>query len=154
MKPLVIDTPSLQSLRQKYFSTLITFVFWVVWIFLWTPLVTLLGWFLSIDQVYIQMIALNGYEEVIDDFVLFVRCVAGMGGALAIWALYNFGRFRNVERRAALPPVSNAQLSDFFHVDIETLSQQQAAQCLSVGFDDDGNIISSSELTPRTAGRP
>jgi biofilm PGA synthesis protein PgaD len=151
MKPLVIDTPSLQSLRQKYFSTAVTFVFWVVWIFLWTPLVTLLGWFLGIDQVYIQMIELDGYKEVIDDLLLFLECVAGMGGSLAVWALYNFGRFRNVERRTSLPPVSNAQLADFFHVDVATLSQQQTVQCLSVSFDDDGNITASQALMPNAA---
>jgi biofilm PGA synthesis protein PgaD len=148
MKPLVIDTPSLQSLRQKYFSTVITFVFWVVWIFLWTPLVTLLAWFLGIDQVYLQMVELDGYKEVVDDLLLFLQCVAVMGGSLAVWALYNFGRFRNVERRTSLPPVSNAQLSDFFHVDAATISQQQTVQCLSVSFDGDGNITASRELMP------
>lgn len=141
MKPLIISTPSLQSLRQKYVSTVLTFVFWVVWIFLWTPLVTLVGWLLGIEQVYFQMIELDGYREVLDDFVLFLEWVAIMGGTLAVWALYNFLRFRNIERRMPLPPVTTTQQAAFFHVDVVTLSKQQETRCLSVGFDEDGNII-------------
>lgn len=141
MKPLIIATPSLQSLRQKYVSTVVTFAFWVIWIFLWTPLVTLVGWLLGIEQVYFQMIELDGYREVLADFVLFLEWVAAIGGALAVWALYNFLRFRNVERRMALPPVKTTQQAAFFHVDVAILSKHQETRCLSVSFDGDGNII-------------
>ncbi|MDP3334575.1 MAG: poly-beta-1,6-N-acetyl-D-glucosamine biosynthesis protein PgaD, partial [Methylococcaceae bacterium] len=76
MKDLIINTPSLQSIKQKYVSALFTFVFWVVWIFLWTPLVTLIGWILGVDLVIFQMIELGGYQGVVADFILFLLCVA------------------------------------------------------------------------------
>jgi biofilm PGA synthesis protein PgaD len=153
MKDLIIDTPSLQSLKQKYLSTFLTFVFWVVWIFLWTPLITLIGWLLGIDWMYFQMIELGGYEAVANDFMYFLLYVTIMAGMLAIWASYNFFRFRNVDRRLALPPTDNSQLSEFFKVDMATLSQKQHTQCLSVSFDDEGNIISSTELSLLTSSR-
>lgn len=146
MKPLIISTPSLQNLRQKYVSTVLTFLFWVIWIFLWTPLVTLVGWVLGLEQVYFQMVALDGYREVLKDFVLFLEWVAVMGGALAIWALYNFLRFRNVERRTALPPVTMTQQATFFRVDAEILAKHQQARCLSVSFDANGNIVEHEVL--------
>jgi len=146
VKDLIIDTPSLQSLKQKYLSALLTFVFWVVWIFLWTPFVTLLGWLLGIDLVIFQMIELGGYQGVVADFILFLLCVAIMGGALAMWAGYNFFRFRNVDRRTPLPPVANSQLAEFFKIDMAALSKQQQSQCLSVSFDDEGNIIRCTKL--------
>ena len=146
MKPLVIDTPSMQSLRRKYISAVITFIFWMIWIFLWTPLITLVGWLLGIHQVYFQMVELQGSQAVIESFGLFLKCLAAMGGSLAAWALYNYLRFRNIDRRTPLPPVTNAQLSAYFHVDQSVLSRQQASKCLSVCFDEDGKIIRSVEL--------
>jgi len=78
-------------------------------------------------------------------------CVALMGGALAIWARYNFVRFRNVDRRTPLPPVTNSQLAEFFKVNEAILSTQQEVQCLSVSFDDDGNIIRSTKILGKTS---
>jgi biofilm PGA synthesis protein PgaD len=74
-----------------------------------------------------------------------------MGGALAIWAGYNFVRFRNVDRRTPLPPVTNSQLAEFFKVNEVLLSTQQQTQCLSVSFDDEGNIISSTKIVGKTS---
>ncbi|QPK62836.1 poly-beta-1,6-N-acetyl-D-glucosamine biosynthesis protein PgaD [Methylomonas sp. LL1] len=151
-KPLVIDSPSLQSLRQRYLSTFFTFLFWVVWIFLWTPLITLIGWLLGFDLIYSEMIELEGYKGVLADFVLFISCVAIIGCLLGFWALYNFLRFKDVDRRAALAPVNNRQLSAFFAVDPARLAIQQKTQCLTVSFDADGNITASVELKSKPGG--
>ncbi len=141
MKPLVIDTPSVQSLRQKYISALLTFIFWVIWIFLFTPLITLLGWLLGIHLVYFQMIELEGSKAVIENFGAFLECLAAIGGSLSAWAYYNYWRFGKIDRRTQLPPVTNDQLSAFFHVEESSLSAQQENKCLSVSFDEAGNII-------------
>lgn len=147
-RPLIIDSPSLQNLRQRYLSVTFTFVFWVIWILLWTPLITLIGWFFGLDLVYIEMIKLEGYKSVIADFGLFLICITVIGGILGIWAAYNFFRFKDLERRAALDPVNNRQLAAFFGVDPQTLTKQQKAQCLSVSFDSQGNIIASEQIDP------
>jgi len=145
-QPLIINSPSLQSLSERYLSALFTFLFWIIWIFLWTPLVTLIGWLLGLDLVYLEMIELEGYKAVITDFGLFLICVAVIGFILGIWALYNFMRFKDIDRRAAIEPVNNHQLSIFFAIDPSLLTKQQKSQCLSVYFDDHGNIVNSTEI--------
>lgn len=147
-RPLIIDSPSLQSLRQRYLSATFTLIFWTIWIFLWTPLLTLLGWLLGLDLVYIEMIELKGYRAIIADFGLFLICVGIIGGILGIWAAYNFFRFKDLERRAAIRPVNNPQLAAFFKVDPQTLTRQQNTQCLSVSFDSLGNIVASKPIEP------
>ncbi len=113
-RSLVIHRPSLQTLRQKYVSRVLTFVFWLLWFFLWIPLITFIGWIAGFDIFYLEMIELEGYQEVAAEFSLFLLGVAIIGGLLGIWALYNFLRFKNVERRTAINPVNNQQLADFF----------------------------------------
>lgn len=147
-RPLVIDRPSLQSLRQHYLSATFTFVFWVIWILLWTPLITLIGWLFGVNLVYIEMIKLEGYKSVIADFGLFLMCITLIGAILGIWAAYNFFRFKDLERRAALDPVNNRQLAAFFGVDLQTLTKQQKTQCLSVSFDSHGHIVANTQIDP------
>lgn len=139
-RPLIIHSPSLQSLQQRYVSALFTFIFWMIWIFLWTPLVTLVGWLSGLDLIYIQMIELEGFSDITEDFGGFLICVAIIGSVLGFWALYNFLRFKDIERRAAITPVNNQQLAAFFGVEVKKLDGQQKAQCLSISFDDQGNI--------------
>ena len=139
-RPLIINSPSLQSLQQRYVSALFTFIFWMIWIFLWTPLITLVGWISGLDLIYIQMIELEGFSDITEDFAGFVICVAIIGCVLGFWALYNFLRFKDIERRAAITPVNNQQLAAFFGVAVNTLDKQQQTQCLSISFDDQGNI--------------
>lgn len=146
MTELIINSPSLQSLHQRYMSTLLKFLFWALWIFLWTPLVTLAGWLAGAHLTYFEMVRLNGWTEVVHDFKIFMLCVAVIGGALGLWAAYNYYRFRGVERRKAFPPVEKRQLAEFFNVNIVDLALQQKAQCLAVAFDERGRIINSNEM--------
>lgn len=148
-KALVIDTPSLQSLHQRYASAFFTFIFWVIWIFLWTPLITLLSWLAGGDLFYLQMVELEGYKGLIADFQSFLLVISILGGGLAIWALYNWVRFRGVDRRTAPNAVTTQQLAEFFAVDPQALDRKQQAKYLSIRFDADGNIIDSKELAFR-----
>ncbi|PPD33024.1 MAG: poly-beta-1,6-N-acetyl-D-glucosamine biosynthesis protein PgaD [Methylomonas sp.] len=146
-RPLIINTPSLQSLQQRYVSAFLTFIFWVIWFFLWTPLITLFGWLSGLDLIYIQMIELEGFSDIAEDFSGFLISVAIFGGLLGFWALYNFLRFKDIERRAAITPVNNQQLAAFFGVGVNLLGKQQQAQCLSISFDDQGNISQIGTIT-------
>lgn len=145
-RPLIINAPSRQSLRQRYYYATLTFIFWMIWIFLWTPAITLLGWIFGMDLVYIQMVQLEGYKSVISDFGLFLICVLGIGSILGAWATYNFLRFKGVERRASLVTIDNQQLSSFFRIDLKNLDEQQHAKVITVSFDKFGNIIASKNI--------
>ncbi|MCD2450647.1 poly-beta-1,6-N-acetyl-D-glucosamine biosynthesis protein PgaD [Methylicorpusculum oleiharenae] len=140
MRPLIIDSPNLQSLKQKYLSTLLTFVFWVIWLYLWMPLITLIGWWTGIDLFYVHMIKLNGNQLLYQDLFFFLKGISLLGSTLAIWALYNYFRFRKVDRRTALPPVKNEQLSAFFGIEKDNLHNLQDTKYISVYFDQDGQI--------------
>ncbi|WP_404356522.1 poly-beta-1,6-N-acetyl-D-glucosamine biosynthesis protein PgaD [Methylotuvimicrobium sp. KM1] len=146
MKPLIIDSPSLQSLKQKYISAALTFIFWILWFYLWIPVITLLGWWAGADMFYLQMIELGGVELLFQDLAFILKCIALLGGSLAVWAAYNYYRFRNLDRRTPLPNVSNEALARHFGIDPKSLTDLQNAKFITVQFDDNGKIIQSDKM--------
>lgn len=146
MKPLIINSPSLQSLKQKYISAALTFIFWILWFYLWIPVITLLGWWAGADMFYLQMIELGGVELLFQDLEFILKCIALLGGSLAVWAAYNYYRFRNLERRTPLPNVSKEALAQHFGIDPKSLTDLQNAKYINVQFDDNGKITQSVKL--------
>ncbi len=141
MRNLIINTPSLQNLWQRYASVLLTFIFWGVWFFLWIPIATLIAWYFGFTLLYFEMFEMGGFETATQDFIRFLIVVACLGGSLAIWASYNYLRFRGVDRRAAQKPVSQEQIGDFFKIEYSILKKAKHAKLVSVSFDEDGKII-------------
>ncbi len=150
MRELIINAPSVQTLWQRSTSVIFTFVFWVVWFFLWIPLATLIAWYLGIDLVYFQMFELDGFRIVMKDFFRFIQVVGLLGGTLGLWAAYNYLRFKGREKRKALPQLSEHMLADYLGIDIEMLKGYQQERALSVKFDDSGRILAITRLQEAT----
>ncbi len=144
MKDLILNSPSMQSLWQRYSSVILTFIFWVLWFFLWVPVATLLAWYLGYHLVYFEMFTLQGYKQVIHDFVMFIISVAIMGGSLAIWAAYNFIRFKGNDRRTKPQTVTLEDQAEFFGIDSDLLRKYRQASYVRVSFDDNGKITDLS----------
>ena len=67
--------------------------------------------------------------------------VSLLGGSLAIWAAYNYFRFRGKQRRATQAQVSSKEMAEFFGVKEAELNENKQAKLVSVSFDNVGNIV-------------
>ena len=141
MKDLIIDAPSMQSLWQRFSSVIVTFIFWGVWFFIWIPLATAFAWYLGFDLIYFEMFEMDGYKALIDEIYRFIGVVSLLGGSLAIWAAYNYFRFRGKQRRATQAQVSSKEMAEFFGVKEAELNENKQAKLVSVSFDNVGNIV-------------
>lgn len=148
MSDLIISAPHLQTLRQRFASTLVTLVFWVFWFYLWLPLLTLAGWLMGIDMMYFQMIELSGYRSLLNRMSEFSATVATLGMSLAGWAFYNFFRFRGVDRRRPGKLVSDEELCAVFNVNIKLLTASRNSSFIAVQISDAGEIEGLSPERP------
>ena len=139
-KKLIIDTPKLQSLRLKYTSTVLTMLFWIIWFYLWIPLITLFGWWFQIDTIQHHMVTLGGYRAFIDELPLLLTSIIILSSSLAIWGAYNFFRFKGVERRKAAHSVTQQDLLNTFPINEDELIDVQASNIIEIDFDQKGNI--------------
>ena len=145
MNPLVIDMPNLQTLRQRYASTVITLIFWIFWFYLWLPLISLVAWVLGIDLFYDRMVVRGGFDTFIEMLPIYALIVVLIGALLIIWGIYNMKRFRGKERRTRALPVTIPTIAGYFMVDPAQLTEWQRAKNLMVHIDELGMIQAVEE---------
>ncbi len=127
MKNVIIEHPEWQTPKQKVGMGLVAFGFWLLWFYLWVPLVTLAVW---VAGVY----AIGDHSS-----ALFRRLVSLLGafpttpvlllvGSLIGWAAYNIVRFRGLNRRGLSPGLTlehQARHFDFAPDDLRRWHQSQ-----------------------------
>ena len=139
-RPLIIDRPELQSGQQRAVYHVLTAAFWVLWVVLWLPLITLLGWFFFGYQFHFHMIKMEGYVGFLDVLGAYALVIGVMTGALMIWAKYNHLRFRGMDRREdiAAPKVGDVAR---VHGQVEAdMRRWQSANIVTVHHDTEGRI--------------
>lgn len=139
-KPLIIDRPDLQAWQQKALFGALTAAFWVVWVFLWLPLITLLGWLFFGYQFRFHMIELNGYPRFMSVLSVYLIVIAVMGGALMIWATYNHLRFRGIDRRKQTPAPTETEIGKWANHPAEVMAQWRECAVMTVHHDAQGGI--------------
>lgn len=140
MNPLIIDRPDLQSWRQKMVSSVLTTTFWVMWIVLWMPLVTLAGWVFFGGQMHFHMITLEGYRAALDLALIYAIVIVALMSTLIIWAKYNHLRFRGVDRRKAHPGIVIEDVSRCAGTSSDEVERWRGLQVMRVTHDEHGRI--------------
>ena len=145
--PLIIDRPDLQSWRQRAVFGSLTILFWMFWLLLWLPLITLLGWVFFGLQVNLQMVELGGLSSLQDLVLDYSIVVLVMGGSLIVWAKYNHVRFRGVDRRKLLLGNSAQDTGEWTGQDIATVQSWRNLRTMRVTHAANGDILQIEELT-------
>ena len=147
--PLIIERPDLQSWPQRALSGALTTIFWMLWLLLWLPLVTLAGWVIFGWQFKIHMFDLGGNDGFLELIGACLAVIAVMGFSLLIWAKYNHLRFRNVERRKAFPAVTLEMLAARIGHPEPRLQAWQLHKVVVVEHGHEGEVLSVLPLGER-----
>lgn len=140
MKRIIINRPDLQSPLQRVTTRGITLVFWVIWIYLWLPLISLVAWWVGIQLFREHMLDNNGYQALFSDMHQYALTIAFIAVVLIGWARYNLLRFRDKDNRKASKHVDPADQAQYFKIEAQQLCQWQTAKCLVIHHDKLGDI--------------
>lgn len=143
--PLIIDKPALTPLPSRIGWGTLTFVFWLLWAYLWLPLITSAIWALGFDQVITYFPWSQGNHEMRHLMALYLLIITGLGGSLVSWAQLEYRRFRHVRRRAMPPFVTIEELAAHAGLNIADMRDWQNARRLVVTHDDHGKMIHAAE---------
>lgn len=137
----IIERPEWQSFRQRTLYAVITLLFWGIWIYLWRPLFDLLCWILGLHPQAYSGSEGEHYQSLLHLFAIYLLIIAVLGGSLLLWALYNYLRFRGVERRRARPALDTADQGRHYTLDPALLQDWQLERRLVVHHDRHSNVI-------------
>lgn len=149
----IISRPDWQSRRQRAVLGGLTFVFWLAWFYLWLPAISFVAWLFGIHLFYVEIFQLEGYKAVLSLLGMYGLVVLAMGGSLVAWALYNWIRFRGIERRRARVSVTVDQLATDMKLSLQDLDAWQRCACMTAHHDERGRLITvRCDCNRRTAG--
>lgn len=143
MKELIFEKPSLAPLPQRVGWAFFTALFWIVWAYLWMPLITLVAWAFGLH-------AYTGYFDNNEFFqlhqmehiaILYTSIVGMMGGSLLLWARIEFLRFHNVNRRSVPVPVSVDELARHASLPEAQLRDWTVARRVIAHHDNHGHLM-------------
>ncbi len=137
---LIIENPSLQSLSQRYGWFSVTFLFWLIYVYLWLPLLSLFAWWLGYKTFIHHMIELNGQVGFFNVLGFYLVVITSLTISLVGWARLELMRFRDKSQRLKPEPISVKDAADFYHLDVATLKLLQENRNVTIHFDENGNI--------------
>jgi biofilm PGA synthesis protein PgaD len=138
--PMIIDRPDLQSKAERYGWGSITLAFWVLYVYLWLPLLTLAAWWIGVKLFNYHMIELQGYSGLIDKLDLYSVIILAISAILIGWAELNRMRFKNQLRRTDNVDVTVYEVAEKYDLDADKLTELRQKKSMTVYFSDQGTI--------------
>ncbi|MFZ4285940.1 poly-beta-1,6-N-acetyl-D-glucosamine biosynthesis protein PgaD [Variovorax sp. HJSM1_2] len=151
MSTLIIERPDLQDWQRKTVFSILTAAFWLAWILLWMPLITLAGWFFFGVQFNLQMFELHGATRFLNVLLLYLAVIVCLGGSLTLWALYNHYRFKGVDRRKETAAPTPNDLAQWTNHHAEKIGVWRELSNLTVHHDAKGRIERVTHAIPPLA---
>jgi biofilm PGA synthesis protein PgaD len=140
-RPLIIERPDLQTGGQRWLYLALTIAFWLFYLYLWLPLITLAGWAFGLWRGYDVFVFQEGYRSLAEILLWYALGISAFSGALVAWAIYNWLRFRGKERRKATRPIGLVEQARYFGVIPYELGAWRRASVVSVTHDPHGRIV-------------
>jgi biofilm PGA synthesis protein PgaD len=135
--PLIISRPERQSGPQHAVFGALTLTIWVLWIYLWLPLITAILWMVGIHWAYIQVF--QGTRGVSLWVILWIMLSTVI--AVASWSNYNNIRYAKKTQRRRAQAVHKAAIREKFGITSPTLSLLLRERRLNLYFNDSELLI-------------
>jgi len=136
---LIIERPDLQPRRERVIYGTITAVAWVIWAYLWLPLVTLVAWYFGV-RAFIREVVIPDRVTLLATGASYLLVIVILGGALLVWSRYNLRRFGGEDRRAASAPLGAEEIRAWFAIPSSTLEFMQNEGSVVVEHGEAGEV--------------
>jgi biofilm PGA synthesis protein PgaD len=143
IKNLIFEKPALAPLPQRIGWTFFTAFFWMVWVYLWLPLITLGLWAAGAYAYggYIDHNVAHELRQLGHTAFVYTTVVCFLGGSLLLWARIEFLRFHNVHRRSKPVPVTVEELAAYAKLPVAELALWEGARRVVAHHDAHGHVI-------------
>ncbi len=141
----IISRPDRVPQARRTFWGAVTAIFWVAYVYLWMPLITLVLWFLGIKQGYAELYL---RDNSIDPFILIALPVMALIATVMLvsWAEYNRLRFSGTDRRSAMDDMPLDAVAQRIGAPSAMADALQEAKIATLHMDDDATPRSMTSM--------
>lgn len=144
LAPIICNPDHVPAARRTFWGA-VTAIFWVAYIYLWMPLITLLLWILGIRKGYAELYL---REHSIEPFIFVALPIMALIATvmLVTWAEYNRYRFSGHDRRKAMDDVPLKKVAERIGATSAIASGLQRAKAVTLHMNEDANPVGVSVL--------
>jgi biofilm PGA synthesis protein PgaD len=136
---LIIERPDLQPRRERVIYGTITAAAWILWAYLWLPLVTLVAWYFGV-RAFVREVVIPDRITLLATGATYLLVIVLLGGALLVWSRYNLRRFGGEDRRAASAPLADEEIRAWFAISPSTLAFMKGEGSVVVEHGESGEV--------------
>lgn len=136
---VIIERPDKQGRLRRIVSLAATFLVWACWTYLWLPVIPWIDYVLEAG-LHHQRFVVAGWRAVGVVLPTYVLIVMLIGGLIVGWALYNYIRFRKLERRKPRPRVELDELAAYSGFTLDEVTAWQHAARVVFAHDNEGRL--------------
>lgn len=142
-----IQSPELLTARQRRREAALTGLMWMLYVYLWTPLLSMLAWLVGFDFAYEVMVRAGGMHALKQVVWWYAAAIFSILLITAAWSVSNRLRFRNRNRRQIVGRLEDQALMEWFGVNQEQLTLMRGQTRVEIEFDAQGVIGTISGAT-------
>lgn len=140
-KVVYIDAPEALTRKERTIGAAITGIMWVVYAYLWMPLVSLLAWGLGFELAYDALVEAGGIATLRSALWWYDIVLAIVILTVVVWSQLNRWRFAGKNRRTAHQTVPDEELADYFGVSCGDLERLRASRGIELDIDVAGRPV-------------
>lgn len=147
-RPLIIERPDLQTAGQRWGYRSLTALCWVLWLYLFMPLVSVLAWALGLTWAYRMLLQ---DLELIELWHMVTAYSAGIGALSAVymfWAVTSYFRFRRASRRKSPSRVADELLAASHNLGVAELQVLRDGERLVIPPDQLDRMFGKQVVSP------
>ena len=113
---------------------------WILYSYLWAPLISLVAWLLGFEFAYDVMVragGANGLLEILMYYGIVLICIVIL---VTSWSWINRYRFSAHDRRQSGHEISDHQIAEYFDLDAEVLQKIRGSLIAKVTISSSGRI--------------
>lgn len=137
---VIINARNVVSRRIRNRDRILTTIMWVLYAYLWLPLISLGAWYLGVQFAYDLVLRAGGTDPLISLLLSFLLILLVTALVVILWSWIQRARFANNERRISSPALEPAAEKAFWGISNTEHDQIRSGKRLVIDLDETGKL--------------
>jgi biofilm PGA synthesis protein PgaD len=141
----ITESDVLNKMQRR--DTLLTVLMWVLYAYLWMPVISLLAWYVGYEFAFEMVEDAGGVENLTDLLKSFGISIAVIACIIISWSMSQYWRLHNKNRRTGSPPPEKGAEQEMWGITEVEFDRIRNGKIISLNIDESLNLTSITPLS-------